>query len=49
MPDNAGTANTPKITEVANTGTYEQNLVKTSEKVRFFDVLGPHDAKFPHV
>ena len=25
MPDNAGTANTPKITEVANTGTYEQN------------------------
>ena len=25
MPDNAGRANTPKITEVANTGTYEQN------------------------
>ena len=25
MPDNAGMANTPKITEVANTGTYEQN------------------------
>ena len=48
MMDNAGTANTPKITEVANTGTYEQNWVKTSEKVRFFDVLGPHDSKFPH-
>ena len=25
MPDNAGMANTPKITEVVNTGTYEQN------------------------
>ena len=25
MPDNAGTANTPKITEVANTGTFDQN------------------------
>ena len=25
MPDNAGTANTPEITEVANTGIYEQN------------------------
>ena len=48
MPDNAGTANTPKITEVANTGTYEKNLVETSEKLRFFDVLGPHDSKFPH-
>ena len=48
MPENAGTANTKKITEVANTGTYEQNPVKTSKKVRFFDVLGPHDSKFPH-
>ena len=48
MPDNAGKANTPKITEVANTGIYEQNLVKTSEKVRFFDVLGQYDSKFPH-
>ena len=45
MPDNAGMANTPKITEVANTGTYEQNRVKTSEKVRYFDVLGPNDSK----
>ena len=25
MLDNTGRANTPKITEVANTGTYEQN------------------------
>ena len=50
MPDNAGTANTPKITEVANTGTYENFFVETSEKLRFFDVLhvGPHDSKFPH-
>ena len=48
MPDNAGTANTQKINELANTGTYEKNLVETSEKFRFFDVLGPHDSKFPH-
>ena len=32
MPDNAGTANTPKITEVANTGTYST----PSRMVRFF-------------
>ena len=25
IPENAGMANTPKITEVANTGIYEQN------------------------
>ena len=24
------------------------NTRKTSEKVRFFDVLGPHVSKFPH-
>ena len=29
MPEKAGTANTPKITEVANTGIFEQNYVKS--------------------
>ena len=30
-------------TEVANTGIYEQIELKTSEKVRFYVVLGPHN------
>ena len=42
MPDNAGTANTPKITEVANTGTYEKIELKHPEKVCIFHI-SEHD------
>ena len=35
MPDNAGTADTPQIPEVANTGTYEKIELKRPKRFAF--------------